>query len=335
MMDLSIQELYKRYLLGKRGLRLSSISTYVRNVNIFLTKTGLTPDTVTNQRILDYITDMKIKQYKNDNTRRLMKRSITSFFTWYAQYAGIGNPAIDLPEIKKYRSYPKLIHPDELERMLYAADQIWEGDRAKRASAILAFLADTGVRIGEYENIKAGAIRLAKDRNGNKHFEVTVPAIKGTYERVIPFSNLIEGSLSEYFARYYLWLITEKQQKPGQPLFFHLECNSPVIKEDLTKPLKRAGVDYILRKCSYDAGIDRRVSPHQFRHFYGTYSILNGMDIWALKEYMGHASIATTQEYIHIAHTLSGRALKYGPTVGLKSQKYLTGYSEILKELSE
>ena len=180
----------------------------------------------------------------------------------------------------------------------------------------------------ELEKVKAGDVRIVDD-----HFQVTIPALKGTISRIVPFARLVEGTLAEYFSRYYLWLITEKKQLPGRPLFFKLDYKK-LIKEDMTVPLMRGAINYMLRKAAHEAGIDRYVSAHQFRHFYATYSIVNKQDLFVLRDYMGHASIATTQSYVHIAHTLSGEGLKHSATTQIKSSRSVSGYVKIIGEIN-
>lgn len=314
-------------MVGKRGNKPSTARTYLNNIRLFQRKYR-NLDQVCHDDIVNHLADMKIKQNKNANTRRLRKTSLETFFEWYSEYAGIINPAIGLDPIKKYVAFPKLIHPEEVERMCYFASMD-DGDRGIRNPAIIAFLADVGCRIEELEKIKTGDIRIVHD-----HFECTIPALKGTISRIVPFSRLIEGTLSEYFSRYYLWLITEKKQIPTKPLFFKLDYKK-LIQEDMTAPLLRGGINYIIKKTAYKAGIDRKISAHQFRHFYATYSIINKMDIFTLRDYLGHANISTTQGYIHIADTLSGEALKHSPTRTIKSIRNLSGYVNIVREINK
>ena len=333
-LDNQIEKKFITYLVGKRALRPSTADCYVRQVRIF-EKRYPALDRVRNEDVVNYLADMKLKSSKNANTRRLMKIALETFYNWYAPIVGIANPTKDLGRIKRYISHPKLIHPDELERMLHAVDHQDDCDWSRRTCAILALLADTGIRAQEFVRIKAGDVQLNYNKSKNTaHFELTVAAIKGTHSRLIPFSNLIEGSLAEYFCRYYLWAIVEKNLKTTQPLFFKLGNKFNSYQEDMNIPLRQGGLQFCINRAAFETGIDRRISPHQFRHFYGTYSIINGMDIWTLKYLMGHANIITTQSYIHLADQTSGKTLEHSPTFNIKSTIQNKGYTNIVNELA-
>ena len=257
-----------------------------------------------------------------------MKVGIEKFLEFYSPIAGIPDPTRGLEPIKKYRSFPKLVHPDEVERMCFYENRKGT-DFAKRNSAIIAFFAMTGIRVGEFERLKLGNIERKKD-----HFTVLIPAQKGTYDRVVQFGKFIPGSLVDYFNRYYLWVNTEKMQNKSNPLFFKIDYKH-LVKEDLSAPVLRGSVDYIIRKAAYNAGIDKRITVHQLRHFYGTYSIVEGMNLFVLQQNMGHARIETTQQYVHIAGLITDDTLQHSPITGIKSSPELPGYTELMRDINK
>lgn len=334
-MDEKLKKDFITYLIGKKAKKINTAKTYLRQVRLFEERTGIALDKVTHEDIVEFLAKMKLIHARNANTRRLMKTGLETFYAWYSPIVGISNPTIGLEKIKRYISHPKLIHPEELERMIYAIEQR-NNDRSRAECALLAFLADTGIRMCEFEKIHLGNIRVINDkRNKLSHFEIMVPAIKGTYERVVPFSNLIDGGLAEYFSRYYLWLVIKKGQKPSMPLFYKLGSKHRGTIDKFEKQMNSGMVATIIRKAAHEIGIDRSLSPHQFRHFYGTYSILNGMDIFTLRDLMGHANITTTQQYVHIAEIIAGSSLKFSATKNIKAQQHIIGFSKVMRELAK
>ena len=64
--------------------------------------------------------------------------------------------------------------------------------------------------------------------------------------------------------------------------------------------LSTQGIANVLEKFCRDAGIQRHITPHMIRHTVATLLLRNGADIRIVQEFLGHASIATTQRYTHI-----------------------------------
>lgn len=86
--------------------------------------------------------------------------------------------------------------------------------------------------------------------------------------------------------------------------------------------LTTQGIANVIARLRTEAGIDRHVTPHMLRHTVATLLLRNGMDIRVVQEFLGHASIATTQRYTHITkeHLISGLR-KYHPSLDLRFDK--------------
>lgn len=83
--------------------------------------------------------------------------------------------------------------------------------------------------------------------------------------------------------------------------------------------LSTQGISNIISKFREDSGIARHVTPHMLRHTVATLLLRNGADIRVVQEFLGHASISTTQRYTHVAKEhLIGALRKHHPSFNLR-----------------
>lgn len=87
----------------------------------------------------------------------------------------------------------------------------------------------------------------------------------------------------------------------------HIEMRSHLIPKSqalflntMGERLSTQGIANIISQFRKDAGIERHITPHMLRHTVATLLLRNGVDIRVVQEFLGHASIATTQRYTHI-----------------------------------
>lgn len=84
--------------------------------------------------------------------------------------------------------------------------------------------------------------------------------------------------------------------------------------------LSTQGIANIIAKFRKEAGVSRHVTPHMLRHTVATLLLRNGVDIRVVQEFLGHASISTTQRYTHVAKDhLIGELRKHHPSLGFRN----------------
>jgi integrase/recombinase XerD len=84
--------------------------------------------------------------------------------------------------------------------------------------------------------------------------------------------------------------------------------------------LSTQGIANIISQFQKDAGIERHITPHMLRHTVATLLLRNGVDIRLVQEFLGHASIATTQRYTHVTKEHLIRVLReHHPSLGFKT----------------
>lgn len=333
-MEESIIKSFNAYVCKKRGFKPSTAETYLTQVRIFLKHVGkeFDPEKVENEDIIEYLHALRVKYNRKENHRQAVKAALSIFFKFIALEYGIPNPAAELPVIKKEFSDPVYPSETEVEQILLQADTHKKENFRKRNTAALAILPLTGIRMQEFEKIRVGDISIIHKGGNATHFELVVSAGKGSYSRTIPFGLLSKPDIcTELFVRYYMWVKLELKQPLNKPLFFHFKYNNKPENRDLC--FGRKGIEYLLRRTRKKAGIDKRIVPHSFRHFYATYGIINGIDIITLSKYMGHANIQTTMAYIHLAQREGGDSLNHSAVVNIKTPAYLRGYASLMRDI--
>lgn len=106
----------------------------------------------------------------------------------------------------------------------------------------------------------------------------------------------------------------------------HLQARRGVMSESaalflnsLGQRLSTQGIANIIAQFRREACIARHVTPHMLRHTVATLLLRNGMDIRVVQEFLGHASIATTQRYTHVVKEhLIGELRKHHPSLLLR-----------------
>jgi len=151
----------------------------------------------------------------------------------------------------------------------------WEGNTHK---LLFGIFYNTGMRQAELVNLKESQID-----SGNGSIKVLG---KGNKERVLPVSNELMRSVQQYIA--------EKRK------VFEDFDSEFVLVNNKGKKLYPKYVYNVVHKYLGQSGttIDKK-SPHILRHTFATHLMNNGADLNAVKELLGHSSLAATQVYTH------------------------------------
>jgi len=177
--------------------------------------------------------------------------------------------------------------PNRLPRALGAPEvgtllaQPADGERrGLRDRALLELLYACGLRVSEAVALRGSQVDLAAGF-------VTVLG-KGGKERVVPLGRPARAALEAYLER------ERPQLLDGRPSPF-------VFLGPRGRPLTRQAVWKLVRRRALAAGLGRRVSPHVLRHTFATHLLGGGADLRIVQTLLGHADIATTQVYTHVA----------------------------------
>jgi site-specific recombinase XerD len=175
----------------------------------------------------------------------------------------------EIPHPKKRLILPHILSAEEITRMLDATYNL-------KHWTIIATLYATALRCSEVQRLKASDI-------DSKRMVLHVRSGKGGVPRQIALSPILLERLRVYFRRY----------RPKNWLF-------PSAKNPIS-PLDDRSLRYVCRQAAKNAGIERSIHPHLFRHACATHMLDAGADLRTIQVMLGHADIRTTARYLHVS----------------------------------
>jgi integrase/recombinase XerC len=222
-----------------------------------------------------------LAQLKEDELEaKSINRKISSLKSFFKHQMKLGaiksSPMATLvtPRVKK--RLPQYVEERDMQTLLHRvpfADD-WQGQTEK---LVIELLYQTGIRRAELAGLKENQLD-----SGNCCIKVLG---KGNKERIIPISTELVQLLQSYIAA--------KRRE------FEVFDASVLLVSKKGKPLYVRQVhDIVKRNLSEVTTIDKK-SPHVLRHSFATHLMNNGADLNAVKELLGHSSLAATQVYTH------------------------------------
>ncbi len=216
----------------------------------------------------------------NKITSKTINRKIStlkSFFKYQLKMNKIEvNPVSAITSLKISKRLPSFVEQKDIKTLFGYVEfpDTWEG---KTNRLLLLIFYETGIRLSELINIKESHIDNSKG-------SVKVLG-KGNKERIIPVNNALLKKIESY--------ISEKNSN------INARGNDFLFINVKGKKLYPKYVYNVVKKYLGDVSTNERKSPHVLRHTFATHLTNNGADINAIKELLGHASLASTQIYTH------------------------------------
>lgn len=190
------------------------------------------------------------------------------------------DPSRRLDAPKQGRPLPKTLGRDEIEHLI-AAVSAREGAAGVRLICLMEMAYASGLRVSELLGLRVQAVR--------RDPSYLIVRGKGGKERLAPLNEAARAAVKAWLAHR-----DADKARADSPWLFPSSGRSGHLT-----PRRFA---QLLDQAATDAGIDpARVSPHVLRHAFATHLLEGGADLRVVQALLGHADIATTQIYTHVA----------------------------------
>lgn len=274
-----LEERFFEHLEWERNLAPSTLVAYRREVAAFVafavSEAGTSaPAEVSPATVRAYLARL----YERRLSARTVERILASLRSYFRFLVGEGavaaSPAAAVPHLRAPRRPPEVVERGDLDALF---ETFPDDPAGRRDRALVELLYGAGVRVAELVGVDLVDLRL-----GDRLLRVRG---KGRRERIVPFGRAAERAIRAYLPDRAAW--RRRIAGDDEPLFVN----------------RRGGrlTDRSVRRI-LDAAVGRtaelrHLHPHALRHAFATHLLEAGLDLRAIQELLGHASLATTQVY--------------------------------------
>ncbi len=273
---------YSIYLKIERGLTKNSIESYVRDINklIYYLESNeftISPLKIEEKDIQQFI--YTVAKELNARSQSRLISGLKSFFNYliFEDYRST-NPVelIESPRIG--RKLPDTISTKEIDLIISQIDL--SHPQGERNRTIIETLYSCGLRVTELITLQLSDLFFE---------EGFVRVIgKGNKQRFVPINLQTQKYILMYVNQIRIHIKVVK------------DFEDTLFLNRRGKQLSRNMIFMIIKDLVIKSGIDKKVSPHTFRHSFATHLLENGADLRAIQQMLGHESITTTEIYMHV-----------------------------------
>ena len=273
---------YQSYLKIERGLSKNTIDNYafdIQRLCMYLEQNSInvSPLDISEELLQAFIYDVA-KQVNARSQARIIS-GLKSFFSYliFEDYRK-DNPLelIESPRIG--RKLPDTLSTKEIDDLIAAIDlSTAEGERNR---TILETLYSCGLRVSELVGLKISDLFFEEG-----FLKITG---KGNKQRFVPVSMHTQRYIEIYKSTIRNHLAIQKGHE--DTLFLNRRG----------RQLTRAMIFTIIKDLAVKINLNKKISPHTFRHSYATHLLENGADLRSIQLLLGHESITTTEIYVHL-----------------------------------
>jgi len=277
---------FLNYLAAERGLAANSLAAYSRDLAAFLDHLDRRrikqPTAVQSRDIVSFLEGLQQRGLAA-RSRARMFAAVRGFFAFLVREEILDvDPTRDIHLPRLGQRLPRSLGPAEVAQLLA------DGDPAplrQRDGAMIELVYATGLRVSEVVSLKVNQVNLEASY-------LTVVG-KGSKERAVPIGSFARQRVLDYL-------------QTARPKILAGRLSPFLFVNRAGRRLSRQGFWKRLRLAVRRVGIAGKVSPHTLRHAFATHLVERGADLRAVQMMLGHADIATTQIYTHVARDRLG-----------------------------
>ena len=273
---------YFNYLLIERGLAQNTLESYSRDLRRFILFAGenrkITDiQDVTPEVLVEYLTQIRDEGLAANS----MNRSLAALRGFYKYLLREGiitqNPLANIELAKVWMKLPDTISKEEMKTIL--AQPGTNTIPAIRNTAMLELLYATGIRVSELINLTMNSV------NWQVGFLIVMG--KGSKERIVPVGKIAYDCTRRYVDE-------------ARPQLMQKKSTDVLFLNRFGKKFTRQGFWKIVVGYAKQAGLQKKVYPHTFRHSFASHLLEGGADLRTVQVMLGHSDISTTQIYTHV-----------------------------------
>lgn len=276
---------YQSYLKIERGLSKNTIDNYTFDIErlcAFLNENDIQISAVKikEETLQQFI--YEVSKTVNPRSQARILSGLKSFFSYLIFEGYREDHPLDLIESPKTgRKLPDTLAIQEIDALISAIDL--SSNEGERNRAMLETLYGCGLRVSELVELKISDLFFEEG-----FIKVTG---KGSKQRFVPIGELTQKYIETYRINVRIHLNIQKGYE--DTLFLNRRG----------KQLTRAMIFTIIKDLAVKINLNKKISPHTFRHSFATHLLENGADLRSIQLMLGHESITTTEIYVHLDRT--------------------------------
>ncbi len=287
---------FENFMKFERNFSDNTLDAYLRDIrklqNYATTNLMVNPEEITYLQLQEYLYQLSKQKFSERSQARWVS-SIKAFFRYLLEEEiREDNPSALLEGPKLGLYLPDTLSFDDVERIISAIDI--STDLGKRNHCMIEVLYGCGLRVSELIDLKISNINFKEN-----YLKVDG---KGDKTRFVPLAAYTAKLLKEYISHV----------RSGYKI--NKKCEDILFLNSRGSSMSRVIVFIIIKELTEKAGINKKISPHTFRHSFATHLLQNGADLRYIQEMLGHSSITTTEIYTHLkTEELRDVILNYHP----------------------